>query len=179
VRTAPPGARLRPALGAHLLERGPLPPAVRCVFWAKRSLFRIPFLGSAMRAMGSVPVDREDRTGAGRMLADTRRLLQEGWSVLLFPEQTYGSPGELLPFQRGGFLLALRERLPILPIGIHGSAAALPPRTRLVSPSEVVVRFGTPIATAGLGVSQRERLTETTRRAIEELLGEQQSGDEG
>jgi 1-acyl-sn-glycerol-3-phosphate acyltransferase len=156
-----------------------LPTALRCAFWVKRSLFRAPFLGSAMRAMGFVPVDRADRSGAGRMLAGTRRLVGEGRSVLVFPEETYGPGDVLLPFQRGGFLLALREGLPILPVGIQGARASLPPRAKLISPATVVVRFGSPIETAGQGVSGRDRLAEQARQAISELCGEHGAAGRG
>jgi 1-acyl-sn-glycerol-3-phosphate acyltransferase len=156
-----------------------LPTPLRCAFWVKRSLFRAPFLGAAMRAMGFVPVDRVDRSGAGRMLASSRRLVGEGRSVLVFPEETYGPGDALLPFQRGGFLLALKERLPILPVGIRGTRAALAPRANFIVPAALVVRFGAPVETAGEGVSARDRLVEQTRQAISGLCREQDAAASG
>jgi 1-acyl-sn-glycerol-3-phosphate acyltransferase len=148
-----------------------LPASLRSTLWAKRSLFRLPFLGHAMRAAGFIPVDRVDRSGAPRLLAETGRQLRQGRSVVLFPEETYGPGDTLLPFQRGGFLLALKERLPILPVGIEGARAALPPRTRVVRPTPLVVRFGAPVETEGRGVSERERLVAEVRDAIAGLCG--------
>lgn len=148
-----------------------LPASLRCTVWAKRSLFRQPFLGQAMRAAGFIPVDRENRTGAPQLLAETTRLLRAGRSVLVFPEETYGPGDVLLPFQRGGFLLALRDGVPILPVGVEGARAALPPRSRLVRPTPLVVRFGEPLETAGRTVSERRRLMAEVRDAISRLRG--------
>lgn len=148
-----------------------VPAGLRCTLWAKRSLFRRPFLGRAMRAAGFIPVDREDRSGAPQLLAETARQLRQGRSVLLFPEETYGPGDVLLPFQRGGFLLALKEGLPILPVGVEGARAALPPRSRVVRPTPLVVRFGEPVETAGRAVSDRRRLMAEVRDAISGLSG--------
>jgi len=148
-----------------------LPAGLRCTLWAKRSLFRQPFLGHAMRAARFIPVDRDDRSGAPKLLEETARQLRQGRSVLLFPEETYGPGDVLLPFQRGGFLLALKDRLPILPVGVEGARAALPPRSRVVRPSRLVVRFGEPVETEGRAVSERRRLMAEVRDAISGLSG--------
>lgn len=148
---------------------GVLPAAWRTVFWAKESLFRIPVLGWAMRMLGHMPIDRVNRLSAGDILAETRRRVADGRSVLVFPEETYGAGGEMLPFQRGGFLVAVRTGLPVLPVAITGTRSALPPRSRLISPTTITVRFGDPIPTASLKVSDRQALAEQTRSAIERL----------
>jgi 1-acyl-sn-glycerol-3-phosphate acyltransferase len=149
-----------------------LPAAWRTVFWAKQSLFRVPVLGWAMRMLGHTPIDRVNRQLAGRMLADTLRRVEDGRSVLVFPEETYGPKAGLLPFQRGGFVFALKTRLDVLPVGLLGTRSALPPNAQLVSPTTVTVRFGEPIPTAELGVTDRAALTERTRAAIERLCRE-------
>jgi 1-acyl-sn-glycerol-3-phosphate acyltransferase len=150
-----------------------LPAELRTAFWAKDSLFRVPFLGRAMRAMGFVPVDRSNRRSAVGVLAISLELVRNGRSILVFPEETYGPADALLPFQRGGFVLALKSGLPILPVGIRGTRDALAPDARTVAPSRIEVRFGKPVATAGLGVSARTELTAEVRRAIGELAEKQ------
>ena len=155
-----------------------LPAAWRTVFWAKESLFRVPVLGWAMRMLGHMPIDRVNRQAAGQMLADTLRRVEDGRSVLVFPEETYGPPGRLLPFQRGGFVFALKTRLPVLPVAVLGTRSALPPGSRLVSPTTLTVRFGEPIPTAELGVTDRAALTERTRAAIERLRRDDPSGSD-
>jgi 1-acyl-sn-glycerol-3-phosphate acyltransferase len=144
-----------------------LPAAWRTVFWAKESLFRIPVLGWAMRILGHMPIDRVNRSLAGRMVAETLRRVEDERSVLVFPEETYGPGDRLLPFQRGGFVFALKTRLEILPVGLLGTRTAHAAGSRLVSPATLTVRFGEPIPTADVSVTDRAALTERTRTAIE------------
>jgi 1-acyl-sn-glycerol-3-phosphate acyltransferase len=148
-----------------------LPPSLELCFLAKKSLFGVPFLGWAMRSAGFVPVDREDRSTAAAMMAQTLDEVRRGGSPLVFPEETWTLDGRLLPFQRGGFLVALKTGLPILPVGLEGTRVVLPPDEGLIRPQPVTVRIGCPIATAGFGVSQRSKLTATTRREIDRLRG--------
>lgn len=148
-----------------------LPPSIELRFLAKRSLFRVPFLGWSMRAMGFIPVDREDRSTAAVTLAQTLAQVRQGGSPLVFPEETFTADGCLRPFSRGGFLVALKSGLPILPVGLEGPRLVLPPDGRSISPRPVTVRIGEPIPTAGLGVSRRRALTAEVRRTIDRLRG--------
>jgi 1-acyl-sn-glycerol-3-phosphate acyltransferase len=148
-----------------------LPVALRITFWAKKSLFSIPVVGWAMRAMGYVPIDRVQRVTAGSMFFASLDLSRRGRSVLVFPEETYATCESLLPFQRGGFLFALRTGLPVLPIGIKGTRRALPPDSHTVHPTTILVRIGRPIETAMLRPSDRNGLTEQVRTTLIELAG--------
>ena len=76
-----------------------------------------------MRAAGFVPVDRKDRSTAKDSFSSALGGLRHGASVLIFPEETRSLDGAVLPFQRGGFLLAIdtlaRTMAPIeIPLGI-------------------------------------------------------------
>ncbi|MCG6963880.1 MAG: 1-acyl-sn-glycerol-3-phosphate acyltransferase [Acidobacteria bacterium] len=149
-----------------------LPPRLKVRFLAKKQLFKIPFLGWAMRAVGFVPVDRADRSTAAGMFRAAVNETQQGSSLLVFPEETRTRDGRLLELQRGGFLLALRSGFPILPVGLEGARVALPAKSWLLRPgTRVAVRFGGPIPTAGLATAQRRQLTATTRREIDRLRG--------
>jgi len=105
------------------------------------------------------------------MFSSTLGLVADGRSVLVFPEETFGPGDTLLPFQRGAFLIALKSRLPVLPVGIQGTRQALPPSSHLVHPGPVVVRIGRPIPTRDLAVTERDRLMERTRAEIARLAG--------
>ena len=148
-----------------------LPTFLEVRFLAKKSLFTVPFLGWAMRSAGFVPVDREDRTTAISMLAQTLDEVRRGASPLVFPEETWTVDGRLLPFQRGGFVVALKTGLAILPVGLEGSCVVMPPDQGTFRPGPVTVRIGPPIPTSGLGISGRPVLTATTRREIDRLRG--------
>jgi 1-acyl-sn-glycerol-3-phosphate acyltransferase len=140
-------------------------------FLAKSSLFSIPFLGWAMRSMGFIPVDRENRRTAIKSFEEAAARIRAGRSVLVFPEETRTSDGSLLPFQRGGFLIALKAGLPIVPVGIDGARRCMPKFNYLVRPGRIVVRFGEAIPTAGRAVSEKAALMEATRNAIAVLRG--------
>jgi 1-acyl-sn-glycerol-3-phosphate acyltransferase len=147
-----------------------LPNQVR--FLAKRSLFRIPVLGWSMAAAGFVPIDRHNRAKAMGSFEKAVRRLRRGRSLILFPEETRSRDGDLLPFKRGGFLLALRAGLPIVPVGIWGTRGILPKGALVFRPGRVAVAVGTPMDLTGLGVRDREDLTRRVRDRIEGLRGE-------
>ncbi len=140
-------------------------------FLAKSALFSIPFLGWAMRSMGFIPVDRENRRTAIKSFEAAAARIRAGRSVLVFPEETRTADGSLLPFQRGGFLIALKAALPIVPVGIDGARRCMPKFNYVVRPGRITVRFGDPIPTTGRAVSEKAVLMETARNAIAVLRG--------
>jgi 1-acyl-sn-glycerol-3-phosphate acyltransferase len=149
-----------------------IPADWRTVFWAKKSLFRIPVLGWAMRELGHMPIDRVKRSTAGRMLSHSATMAAERRSLLVFPEATYSPGGVLLPFRRGGFVLALKTGMPILPVGIRGTREALAPRRLTIRHALLTIRFGEPIVTEGLGESHLRQLMDRTHDTIADLLVE-------
>jgi 1-acyl-sn-glycerol-3-phosphate acyltransferase len=148
-----------------------LPPSVELRFLAKKSLFGIPFLGWAMTSAGFIPVDREDRSTAVATLKRTLDEVKRGGSPLVFPEETWTTDGRLLPFARGGFLVALKSGLPILPVGLEGPRLVLPPNQGVIRPRPVTVRIGEPIPTSGIAVSRLRELIRSTRSRIDRLRG--------
>jgi 1-acyl-sn-glycerol-3-phosphate acyltransferase len=140
-------------------------------FLAKKSLFSVPFLGWAMRAMGFIPVDREHRATAVRSFEAAAERIRAGRSVLVFPEETRTIDGSLLPFQRGGFLIALKAGLPIVPVGLEGARRCMPKHSYLLRPGTVTVRFGGLVPTSGLGVTAKNDLMTRVRRDIDGLRG--------
>ncbi len=93
---------------------------------AKTELFRVPFVGWNMVLNRYIGLKREDTASIRQMMADCRKALQEGNSVFLFPEGTRSEDGQLKPFRAGAFMLAKKEKVPILPIVIDGTARAIP-----------------------------------------------------
>ena len=145
------------------------PGQVRMV--AKRSLFFIPLFGWGLKAGRFIPVDRADRSTAGRTFAQAAERLREGTSILMFPEGTRGMTDVLLPFQRGGFLLALKSGLPIVPVGIRGSRAVQPKGSWAIRPGTIAVSYGAPLDPAAYGLRRKAELTHEVRARIAELAG--------
>lgn len=138
---------------------------------AKRSLFRIPVFGWAIRAGGLIPVDRADRTRARATFAAAQRRLRGGVSVLLFPEGSRSLDGRIHRFERGGFLLALRTGLAIMPVGIRGTLPVQRRGSFRIRPGRVEIRYGGPIDPAPFGVRGRGDLEALVRKRLEELAG--------
>lgn len=139
-------------------------------FAAKRSLFLVPVFGRSLRAMGFIPVDRADRKDRGKaqgVLSAAQELLAGGLSVLFFPEGQRSYDGALLPFERGGFLLALKTGLPVVPVSIEGTLAARVRGSFLISPADVTVVYGEPIDPTEFGVRRRGELEALVAERIE------------
>lgn len=138
-------------------------------FAAKRILFRIPVFGWSLSAGHFIPIDREDPSKATQAFAAAAERVRLGASVLFFPEGTRSADGKLAPFLRGGFLIALKSGLPIVPVGIEGARRVMPRGRGWVTPGRITVRFGTPIDTVAYGVKGRARLMADVHRKIAEL----------
>lgn len=94
---------------------------------AKKSFLYFPFLGWFMKTVGAVFVERHDPQKAMLSLKQAQKVIREGYSFVMAPEGTRTRTGELLPFKRGAFQLALQMKLPIIPI-IFSNAYSLFPK---------------------------------------------------
>lgn len=144
---------------------------VQLRFAAKRSLFRIPVFGWAIRAGGLIPVDRGNRAKARATFAAAQKRLRGGVSVLLFPEGSRSLDGLIHRFERGGFLLALRTGLPIVPVGVRGTLGVQRRGSFRVRPGRVEIHYGEPVDPAAFGVRGRGGLEALVRQRLEELAG--------
>jgi 1-acyl-sn-glycerol-3-phosphate acyltransferase len=135
-------------------------------FLAKKSLFRIPIFGRAMRAAGFVPVDRKNRATAKESFASALGGLRDGASVIIFPEETRSLDGALLPFQRGGILLAMKSGLPAVAVGIEGTLEVQSRRSFLIRPRPVHVRFGEPVSLEGRSIRELGAIAEELRGRV-------------
>jgi len=138
-------------------------------FLAKRSLFQIPIFGWALKLGGFVTIDREDGKRAMEAFAIAAQRLASGKSILIFPEGTRSTDGRLLPFKRGGLLLAIKSGLPIVPVGIRGTIGVRPRNRFSIRPMPVEVHYGSPIVVADYGVRHRKTLETEVRARIAEL----------
>jgi 1-acyl-sn-glycerol-3-phosphate acyltransferase len=138
---------------------------------AKRSLFRIPFFGWGLYAGGFIPIDRGNRSTARQSFASAMARIKNGTSILLFPEGTRSTSDTLLPFERGGFLLAMKTGLPIVPVGIRGSRAVQPRGSWAIRPGPIEVHYGAPLSAADYGVRRKGELILEVRRQVAGLAG--------
>jgi 1-acyl-sn-glycerol-3-phosphate acyltransferase len=135
----------------------------------KAELHRFPIMGTVFDVGGFVPIDRGDRDKAMASITRGADALRAGHSFLIFPEGTRSRTGHLLPFKKGGFIMAIEAQAPIVPVAIQGGRAAMKKGSAFVRPVKVSVRMGTPIPTAGLTLDDRDALIEKVRSAVESL----------
>ena len=96
--------------------------------------------------------------------------LNGGGSFFVFPEGTRSQTGELLPFRKGAFVMALRAGVPIVPIAISGARAAMQKGSSIIRPATVRLRIGPAIETRGLSEDQRDELVHSVRAEVQRLL---------
>lgn len=138
----------------------------------KAELHRFPIMGTAFDVGGFVPIERGNREQSMASIARGAASLQAGNSFLIFPEGTRSRTGELLPFKKGGFIMALQANAPVVPVAIRGGRSAMRKGSPFVRPVNVSVRIGKPISTEGMTVGDRDRLIAMVRDEIARLLRE-------
>jgi 1-acyl-sn-glycerol-3-phosphate acyltransferase len=121
---------------------------------------------------GFVPIERGSRDKAMASIARGADALRSGLSFLVFPEGTRSRTGELLPFKKGGIIMAIQAQVPIVPVGIQGGRAAMRKGSAIVRPTVVSVRVGDPIPTAGRSIDDRDAVSDAVRAAVQKLLAE-------
>lgn len=152
---------------AVLLATVPVP----VCFLAKRSLFRIPVFGWALAAVGFVPVDRTDRSRAREAFVRALAGLDRGAAIVVFPEETRSLDGRMRPFRRGGFLMALKGRAPIVPVGIRGTLQVRARGRLVVRPGEVQVAYGDPVQVEDFGLRRKQELIGAVESEVARLAG--------
>jgi 1-acyl-sn-glycerol-3-phosphate acyltransferase len=138
----------------------------------KAELNAVPLLARAFRVGGFIPVDRRNKEAAMRSIEVGAASIRSGNSFLIFPEGTRSRTADLLPFKKGGFIMAIKAQAPIVPVAVQGGRAAMRKGSRIVRPVTVSVRIGEPIETAGLALAERDALIAQTRTRIEALLAQ-------
>ena len=136
---------------------------------AKAELFKIPIFGRGMRGAGYISIDRSDRVSAFQSLARAAETIHSGTSVMIFPEGTRSKDGRLLPYKKGGFVMAVDAQVPIVPIVIEGTYDIMPKGRLLIRPRPVVVTICEKIDTRGFSRKTKEKVMDQVRRAMQEI----------
>jgi 1-acyl-sn-glycerol-3-phosphate acyltransferase len=137
----------------------------------KAELRKLPILVWGFDLAGFVPLERgnpEQSLPAIDRAAATMRA--RGLSFMIFPEGTRSRTGELLPFKKGGFILALKAQVPVVPMAIKGARDAMRKGSPLIWPVTVSVHIGNPIETAGMTIDDRDELVARARSEIQRML---------
>jgi len=136
----------------------------------KREIDAIPVLARAFRLGGFIPIDRRNKEAAMQSIEAGAKSIRAGNSFLIFPEGTRSKTGELLPFKKGGFIMAIKGQAPIVPVAVQGGRDAQKKGSWIIQPVTLSVRVGAPVETAGLNVEDRAKLIDGVHRQIEQML---------
>ncbi len=136
----------------------------------KAELRKLPILNIGFDLVGFIPVDRGNREQTTRAVNAAVARLNAGGSFFVFPEGTRSQTGELLPFRKGAFVMAIRAGVPIVPVAISGARNAMRKGSPIIRPATVRLRVGAPIETRDLGEDGRDDLVRSVRAEVERLL---------
>ena len=139
-------------------------------FMAKVSLFKIPIFGWAIGRAGFIPIDRKNRRTAVKSFDLAAERIRKGNTIVIFPEEGRSRERTMRQFQRGAFLLAIKSELPMIPMAIDGTYDVFRVGAKRITPGRVTIRVGTPIATEGTTLRDKERLANEARAQIEQML---------
>jgi 1-acyl-sn-glycerol-3-phosphate acyltransferase len=145
-------------------------PRLRVLY--KAELRKLPILVRAFDLAGFVPLERGNRDQSLPAIERAAEALREGNSFLIFPEGTRSRTGALLPFKKGGFIMAVKGQAPVVPVAISGTRDAMKKGSLIIRPVRVTVSFGAPVPTTGLTPEDRDALVTRVRNAVASLLRE-------
>lgn len=134
---------------------------------AKKELFKIPFLGWGMKAVGMLEVDRSNHKQSIETLKKAENIVKEQHlSVLVFPEGTRSPDGKIHPFKKGPFVLSINTGLPILPVSVSGTGHITPKGKLQINRGRVKIIIHPPIPVENWELKDRDKLLEETHKTV-------------
>jgi 1-acyl-sn-glycerol-3-phosphate acyltransferase len=153
----------------------PLFPRLRILY--KAELRKLPILVQAFDIAGFVPLERGNREQSLPAIERAAAALRAGSSFMIYPEGTRSRTGELLPFKKGGFIMAIKAGAPVVPVAIDGARAAMKKGSPVIWPVTVRLRFGPSVETAGMTMDDRDDLVEEVRGRVQTMLKDLRTAD--
>src|SRR5688572_5860203 len=139
-------------------------------FLYKAELRKLPVLGRVFEAAGFVPLERANSGQSLPAVDRAAKTLAAGRSFVIFPEGTRSRTGALLPFKKGGFIMAIQAQAPVVPVAVSGSSEVLKRGSMVIRPATIRVDFAPPIPTEGLTFADRSEVVNAVRDAIASRL---------
>lgn len=136
----------------------------------KKSLKKIPFVGTACEYAGHIMVDRSSKASIRQTMHNAEKTLRGGMSLVVFPEGTRCKNGRMQPFKRGAFMLAEELSLPVVPLTIDGAFDLLPKDSINVHPGKVTLTIHPPITPPDNGKYDLDQLIKESYNSIASAL---------
>lgn len=135
-------------------------------FLAKKELFRIPIFAQGMKAVGMIPIDRSNSKKARSSLDKAVQDIKNGVSVIIFPEGTRTRDGNIQPFKKGGFILAIQGQIPIAPMVLSGAMQVMQKKKLYLQKGSINIEFLDPVDTSKFRYENRNELIDGIRDKI-------------
>ncbi len=140
----------------------------RLNYLARQTLFKFPPFRWLIDSLDAIPIDREGLGLAG--LKETLRRLKRGELVLMFPEGTRTSDGELARLKPGFCAVARRANVPLVPVGLDGAFESWPRSQKLPQRSVLRVHFGPPLLPSEIALLDDDALVAEIERRMSECF---------
>lgn len=137
---------------------------------SKASIGKVPFIRLWMREIHCVYVDRGDMRAGIEALQNMIKVVENGYSAIIFPEGTRSETGEVDEFKGGAFKVAQKTGSPIIPVALDGTFNLFERNGHWIKSGEVTLRVLPPIETKGMSRTEFKELPAKTQRIIEESL---------
>ncbi len=127
----------------------------------KKELLWAPFLGVTLMIMRFISIDRGNREKAIQSLKKAAKKIHDGINIVIYAEGTRSLDGQISPFKKGAFLLAIDAQVPIIPVTISGTIQIMHKYRSVFDMGfrkEIFLTFDKPVPTAGLTAAQRDEL---------------------
>lgn len=128
-------------------------------------MMKIPVIGYWLEKTKSVPLDRDNPRSAIKSINDGINNINEGCSMVIFPEGTRSKDGKVGEFKKGSLKLATKSKVPIVPVSIDRASRSFEDN-RKFRPAKIKVVFGEKVDTKKLSKEEEKSLTENIRNTI-------------
>ena len=132
----------------------------------KKEILKLPIFGYALYASRNIFIDRSNTTSAIESINKGFDRLPKGVSVMVFAEGTRSPDGQIHEFKKGGFVTAVRRKIPILPVTVNGSRRVMRKGSFTLKPGKIQIVIGDPIDTSGYTTDTVQELIDKTRQTI-------------
>ncbi len=144
-------------------------------FIAKKSIERFPVVNRYMYIMNSIFIDRDNMKDAARVIIEGIKILNNGHSLIIFPEGTRSKSSNMGEFKNGAIKLATKSKVKIVPISINGTYHIMEENNNKIKPGKVQLHIHEAIDTASLTADETKDLLDKVKVIIENKVKEFES----
>ena len=138
----------------------------RVAILLKESLFKWPIAGQAFTLAGFIPVKRSETESAIASVEKATQSMRAGQSFLIYPEGTRSPDGRLQTFKKGAAVMAIKAKVPIVPVACSGAHRVMRKRSLRIYPGEILVEFLEPIDPSKYSFEERDALNDRVHDAM-------------